>query len=210
MRKLNPLMTILCTLACSAASLASADSLKTFTPAVSIGVVQGLELSPIQKKGLRNFRRQNSYFGALYVSKDGATFQSFINWHSLDRVKQAARKGCEVIAKDTCVLAAVSVPKGMDPNANDVHGLGSWAAHDIKNYKKRQVKGGYGAFAVSGSAHQGYSHNWPNEAEAREAALAYCKIGVVKDLAPLDIEGREFSHAHGYDKCHVIHVTRPN
>jgi hypothetical protein len=190
--------------------MVNADNLKTFNPAASIGVAQGLELSPIQKKGLRHFRRQNSYFGALYVSKNGTSFQSFINWHSLDRVKQAARKGCEVISKDTCVLAAVSVPKGLDPNAKNLHGLGSWAAHDIKDYKNRQVEGGYGAFAVSGSAHQGYSHNWPNEAEAREAALAYCKIGVVKDLAPLGIEGRKFSHDHGYDKCHVIHVTHPN
>lgn len=194
---------------CTLAPQAHADRLELFGPAVTVGVVQGLTLSPAQKEGLRHFKRQKSYFGAMYVSQDGKSYQHYFNWHSLKRVKQATRQSCEQLSQDTCVLAAVSVPKGLDPNMPDLTGFGSSAAREMIDYRTQQVAGTYGAFAVSGSAHEGYSYGWDSEAEARATAIAYCQIGVVKDLAPLGIEGRKFAVKQGYNICRVTHITTP-
>lgn len=102
-----------------------------------------------------------------------------------------------------------SVPKGVDPNGRDVRGLGLWALRDFGTYTTKQVADGYGAFAVSVSAHQGYAHGWQNEAEARATAIAFCQAAVARDLTTLGIEGRTFARAKGYDECRVIDVTRP-
>jgi hypothetical protein len=195
-----------------AITVSSADTapLATFGKKVSIGTVPDLALSPIQKEGLRGFRNMKAYFGALYVSRDGTSYQHFVNWHDLDKVKVAARKGCEIASLgNPCVLAAVSVPKGMDPNGENARGLGSWAQRDLAVYRKRQVDGRYGAFAVSGSAHQGFSNDWVNEAEARDTALAFCEAAVANDLTTLGIEGRAFARAQGYDTCEIIEATGP-
>ncbi|UWR23599.1 hypothetical protein [Sulfitobacter sp. S190] len=167
-------------------------------------------LSEFQEKGLRKFREMDAYFGALFVSEDGNAYQHFVNWHDLTLVKQAARKGCEMISRGSpCYLSTVSVPAGYDPNGPTEPGLGLWALRDWQNeYLPKQESGSFGAFAVSNSAHQGYSHGWFSAEEAREAAIAYCKAAVAQDLAGLGIEGRAYALARGFDRCTIIDERR--
>jgi len=202
------------TLASPLASIAHAETVggfKVYNNSVSVGVAPNLNLSPIQRRGLREFRRARSYFGALYVSTDGTSYQHFINWHDLDGAKFAARNGCEIVSEGVpCVLAAVSVPKGVDPNGSSTKALSSSAQGDLKRYRSRQVQGRYGAFAVSNSAHQGYSHNWVSEAEARGAAKAFCDSAVARDLTTLGNEGRAIARKRGFTTCRVIATTGPD
>lgn len=202
-------LTFAAALACTSPATAQAlEAIPTYGTSSVVGVVPDLALSPVQKRGLREFRRTKSYFGALYVSKDGKAYQHFINFHDLARAKQATKAGCEIVSGgNPCVLAAVSVPKGVDPNSKKAHGLSRFGLHDLKKYRKSQRAGTYGAFALSSSAHQGYSFGWPNEAEARAAAIAFCDASVAQDFAYLGIKGRKYARANGFDKCHVVDTT---
>ena len=187
------------------APLSAQEAIKIHPKQVTIGVVKNVKLSPLQRKGLSYFRSQKSYFGAFYVSLDGKWFQSFINWHYLEKVKVAVKKACDTRPNGSpCVLAAVSVPEGVPVDAKSATGLGSSARASMQDYRDRQVEGQYGAFAISNSSHEGYSFNWPNSAEARETALEYCRASVAHDMAGIGTEGRKFARAKGYNTCKII------
>jgi hypothetical protein len=122
-----------------------------------IGVVEGQKLTDIQRAGLRDFRKMRGYFGAIHVSQDGQSYQHFVDCHNLDKVKTAAKTGCELFSDGSpCVIAAVSGPDGMAFDSAAVRGLGLWALRDFARHQKRQVSSTYGADPVATSAQQEY------------------------------------------------------
>ncbi|MEQ6203565.1 hypothetical protein ABMC88_10980 [Sulfitobacter sp. HNIBRBA2951] len=52
-------------------------------------------------------------------------------------------------------------------------------------YERQQKKGKYGAFALIKAFGFGVSIGWNTANEAREAAIAYCKVASSEALAPL-------------------------
>lgn len=202
---------LLATLLCVAGFSPASAQTKDFGNAVRLAKVPGIELSRVQRESFRSYRSKKAHFGAFYVvpgTDDGFWTRNF---HDFDIAKAAAKKGCEIISKGgDCQLYALLYPAGVDPNAQGVKGLGLQASKDLKSrYKREQKKGKYGAFALNRAFGYDVSMGWNSTAEAREAALAFCKSSSSQALAPLGIEARKWSIARGLDKCSVIDTHTP-
>ncbi len=184
---------------------------KIFGNAVTMGTVAGPKLTAEQRRTFKWFRSNKSYFGAFYIAPNTEHLFWTRNFHSLKTAKEAAKFGCEVVSKGVpCQLHAVVYPKGVDPNAPDLAGLGQPSAKDFqRKYPKRQKDGKYGAFAINGAVGYGYSFGWDSKEEANEAALAYCESYVSRHLAPLGIEGRNWVKSRGLQKCRVVDTHTP-
>ncbi|MEM9968936.1 MAG: hypothetical protein AAF755_12670 [Pseudomonadota bacterium] len=66
-----------------------------------------------------------AYFGAFYAAEDNdASFYTY-SYHILSVAKAVAKRGCEAHAGGPCAFYAVAVPKGTDPNAQNLDGLGA-------------------------------------------------------------------------------------
>lgn len=200
-------------LACSIAlaTPAHADP-QTFDNAVRVATVPGLTLSSEQRKAYKSYRSKRTYFGAFYIAE--GTDHAFWtrDFHDFDVAKAAAKKGCEIVAEGApCKLYALLYPAGIDPNARGVKGMGHSASKDIKGrFVREQKKGKFGAFALNKAYGWGISFGAPSAAEAKAAALEYCKIASIKALAPLGIEVRKWAKSRGLDKCTVIEVHTPS
>ncbi|MEP5729271.1 MAG: hypothetical protein ABJL67_07830 [Sulfitobacter sp.] len=172
--------------------------------------VEAVTLTSAQKSHYRNFRREDAYFGAFYVTSSGDGSYYTYGYHDLSLAKAIAKRGCEAIHQGPCTFFAVAVPEGVDPNATQASGLGAVSALDYNGiYRDRQTTDGYGAFAVSGSAHHGYSFDWPNAAEARAAAIAFCEVEVAKALTEVRIIDREWAKSNGLTTCRIIDSYAP-
>lgn len=203
---------ILCAVVFTLGSLSAAQAqTKDFGNAVRLAKVPGIELSRKQRESFRSYRSKKAYFGAFYVVQ--GTDHGFWtrNFHDFDIAKAAAKKGCEIISEGgKCELYALLYPEGVDPNARGVKGMSHQASKDLKGrFKREQKKGKYGAFAVNKAYGFGVSFGWKSAAEAREAALAYCKIASSKALAPLGIEARKWADKRGLERCNVIALHKP-
>lgn len=203
---------ILCAALLTFASLPPAHAEpRDFGHAVKLAKVPGIELSRKQRESFRAYRSKRAYFGAFYVvpgTDDGFWTRNF---HDFDVAKAAAKKGCEIVSKGgDCQLYALLYPAGIDPNAQGVKGMSHHAAKDLRTrYKREQKKGKYGAFALNKAFGFGVSFGWNTAQEAREAAIAYCKVASSKALAPLGIEARKWSNARGLERCTVINTHTP-
>ncbi|MDG1067426.1 MAG: hypothetical protein P8P40_03470 [Sulfitobacter sp.] len=200
-----------CTLALTAVTTAHAET-KMFPNSARLATVSGIQLTTTQRKSYQQFRAQRVYFGAFYV-REGTDFTGdTINFHSFDTAKAAARKYCEAASGGkSCTLYAVTYPQGVDPNAKGLAGFSQPAAKDFKGrYKREQIKGKYGAFSLNGAHGYVISFGWKSAAEAREAALSYCKADSAQALAPLGIEGRKWALARGLEKCRVVDTHTPD
>lgn len=185
---------------------------RQFGNAVSMATVPDIKLSRKQRDSFKAYRSKKSYFGAFYVVQ--GTDHGFWtrNFHNFDLAKAAAKKGCEIVSKGgKCELYALLYPKGIDPNAQGLHGLSQTAAKALNGrYPREQKAGKYGAFALNKAYGFGVSFGWNSEAEAKEAALEFCKVASSQALAPLGIEARKWARGRGLEKCRIIDVHSPN
>ncbi|MEH6644096.1 hypothetical protein [Sulfitobacter sp.] len=89
--------------------------------------------------------------------------------------------------------------------------MGLQASKDLKTrYKREQQKGKFGAFALNLAFGYDVSFGWGTPAEAREAAMAYCKSSSAQALGPLGIEARKWAKQRGLEKCTVIDTHAPD
>ncbi|WP_298857556.1 hypothetical protein [uncultured Sulfitobacter sp.] len=191
--------------------LASAQPLAAepvnFGQGTQIGRVGTLPALPPELRGLYSqFRREARYFAAFAVHFEKAEGFYIQNFHDAASVRAAALEGCKQYAQaEGCVIYAVAMPESLPVDHSRATGLSEWAADDFTTvYKEKQKPGTYGAFAVSGASHHGYAHGYKTAAEAANTAIAYCKIGVVKDMAELGPEARKYARARGWQNCKVI------
>ncbi len=184
---------------------------RQFGNAVSMATLPGIKLSRIQRSSLKQYRSKKSYFGAFYVVQGTDLGFWTRNFHDFDIAKSAAKKGCEIVSKGgKCELYALVYPKGLDPNAKGARGTSQIAAKTLnRRYPKEQKTGKYGAFALNKAFGFGYSFGWDTEAEAKAAALEYCKVDSSKALAPLGIEARKWARQRGLEKCQIIDTHTP-
>lgn len=170
------------------------------------------KLNPKSQKHYSKFKNGKSYFGAFYFSPQAGQSYFVKNFHDLRAAKLAAKNGCRLLSgKANCILYAVSVPKGIDPNGKATKGLGHAAGSYFKGgFKKEQIAGKYGAFAISGGAEFGATWGWVSAKEARASAIAYCETDLAKQMAVFDIKTRNWFKSSGLAKCRVVHTTGPN
>ncbi|GLQ27072.1 hypothetical protein [Sulfitobacter pacificus] len=206
----NGLTTIL--LLATLLSLPAQAEPKLFGNAVTMGKVPGIKLSAKQRRTLKWYASNKAYFGAFYVVEGTDHVFWTRNFHSMKIAREAAKTGCEIVSKSkSCVLHAVLYPKGMDPNGKGLDGLGQRTAKDFeRKYPKRQKDGKFGAFAINGAYGYGASHGWDSAEEAREAALAYCKLDSSHGMAPIGIAGRKWVESKQIDKCRVVDTHIPS
>jgi hypothetical protein len=184
------------------------------TAKATIGKDPAATLLPIQKRIFTDFRSERSHFGAYARNIAEDTSYWVRNFSDLGKARAAALKGCDVLStsgvKGKCTIYAVMVPKGMDVSTTNARQLGREAAQVFTgSYRSKQVEGRYGAFASSPSSAYGTSWNWPNAAEARATALAYCEANALIDLASLNIEGRTWAKRNGLATCDIVDVFGP-
>jgi hypothetical protein len=201
------------TLFCAALLAAPAQAEpKMFGNAVTMGKVPGVKLGAKQRRAFKWYASQKAYFGAFYVVEGTDHLFWTRNFHSMKVAQEAAKTGCEIVSKTkSCKLHAVLYPKGMDPNGTGLDGLGQRTAKDFqRRYPKIQKDGKFGAFAINGAYGYGASFGWDSAEEAREAALAYCKLDSSHGMAPIGIAGRTWVKAKQIEKCRVIDTHTPS
>lgn len=149
---------------------------------------------------------------AINLVEDEYVF--FRGFHSLEAARAFALGGCERVAPDhagQCVLYASVLPRELPAATVQASGLGqrAYVAFTGK-YRREQRPGRYGAFAISGMADYGYCWDQPNAPEAIGVALAECEAAAMKAIAGFSNEARASIAQHGYDKCRIVHITRPD
>ena len=172
-----------------------------------IGRVGTLPALPPKLRGsYGKFRREARYFAAFAVHFEKAEGFYIQNFHDVASVRATALEGCKQFAEaDGCVIYAVAMPASLPVDQSRATALSEWSADDFDTvYKEKQKAGTYGAFAISGASHHGYSYGYKTSAEAKDTALSYCKIGVVKDMAELGPEARKYARASGWQKRKVV------
>ncbi len=189
---------------------AAADQPKVFGPKHTYATVEDVTLTRAQRSHYNQFRNRKAYFGAFYAAAEGDFSFYTYSYHNLNTAKAVAKRGCEAYVQGPCNFYGVAVPEGVDPNSTTVGGLGAITAHDFQGvYRDKQTSTGYGAFAISGAGDHGYSHGWPNMAEARATAIAYCELEVAEEMTNVRIKDRAWARANGLTTCRVIDTYTP-
>lgn len=187
-----------------------AEQPRVYGPEHTYASVADVTLTREQRRHYNEFKNRKAYFGAFYAAAEGdGSFYTY-SYHNLNTAKAVAKRGCEAYAQGPCTFYGVAVPEGVDPNETFASGLGAITAHDLQGvYRDMQTTTGYGAFAISGAGDHGYSHDWPNMAEARATALAYCEAEVAEEMTNIRIEDRRWARANGLTTCRVIDTYTP-
>lgn len=209
MKKRNRMLSAALAFTLMAATPAIAQPLQ-FGAGTKYGRVSGLpELNADQRKGYAQFRNKVKYFGAFAVNFETGFWFYIQNFHDLSRVKTAAVEGCRQISQaEGCALYAVAVPKSASISDSNASGISLEAYQDFNGgYLKHRKPGTYAAFAISGASHHGYGYAYESRADAEDSAIAYCNVGVAKDMAEYGPDARKFARARGWQKCKVVDVS---
>jgi len=180
-----------------------------FGPGTKIGRVADLPPLPRNMRGLyAQFRREASYFAAFAVNYQASEGFYIQNFHDAARARAAALEGCaQIYGREGCVIYAVAIPLNLLVSQPNASGLSEKAADDFNSrYQSNRKPGTYAAFAISGASHHGFGNAYAIEADARDTAIAYCKIGVAMDMAELGPEARKFARARDWNDCTVVDV----
>ncbi len=78
------------------------------------------------------------------------------------------------------------------------------------NIPEIRLPGRFGAFAISGIAEHAFTLGYMSESEAVSRAIKYCEEFAAKTVATFEKEDQTAVRKEGFDKCEVVHVTRPN
>jgi hypothetical protein len=181
-----------------------------FGAGTKYGRVSGLpDLSPNLRKAYAQFRNDVKYFAAFAVNFETEDWFYIQNFHNLARVKEAAVEGCRQLSQtEGCTLYGVALPKSLSVSATTASGLSLDASEMFKaRYAKHRKPGTYAAFAISGASHQGFGFDYEKREDAADTAIAYCNIGVAKDMAELGPDARKFARARGWDTCKVVDMV---
>lgn len=203
---------LMCVPVCAAALATPlpADQPTDFGQGTQIGRVDALPPLPRDLRKLYGqFRREARYFAAFAVNFDKGRGFYIQNFHDAGSVRTAALEGCRVLSKDdNCVIYAVAMPETVPVATSRATGFSELAADDFNTvYREYRTPGTYAAFAISGASHHGYGNAYAKEADARDTAISYCKVGVAKDMAHLGPEARALARSRGWQNCKVVDVS---
>ena len=173
------------------------------------------ELKPLQQEGLNWLNNSDhGYFGALSINLVEDTWAAVRGYNSFETARQFAQHGCKALSKnypDQCILYASVIPGSLDPLITSASGLGLPAFKVFNGeYSRNQIAGRFGAFAISGIAEHAFTLGYMSESEAVSRAIKYCEEFAAKTVATFEKEDQTAVRKEGFDKCEVVHVTRPN
>lgn len=180
-----------------------------FGQGTQIGRVESLPKLPSSLQPLYNtFRNEVRYFAAFAVHFEKEKGFFIQNFHDAGRARAAALEGCRLVAQASgCVIYAVAMPESLPVDQSKASGLSELAASQFNmEYSEHRDAGTYAAFAISGASHEGYGYNYTTAADAKDTAIAYCQIGVARDMAELGPDARKFARARGWQHCKVVDV----
>jgi hypothetical protein len=150
------------------------------------------------------------YFGAFHVDRATSRYAYARNWNSLEAAISVSAAVCASAAGRRCVLAALVLPDGMPPDTRRAKGFSVQTLQQFRLlYADVQRPGLWGAYAISPLAAQGFSAQEPTEEAARSTAHRNCREKLQAELERLGPAGASAARRGGYDRCEVVHVTRP-
>ncbi|MCF6430830.1 hypothetical protein [Leisingera sp. MMG026] len=161
------------------------------------------------KKKFSSFKKHADFYAAMFVNLEEDLVGSIAETTSLELAVYYARKSCRLKSQrpSQCKLHATITPK--KPAADDGTTLSQHGNIAFRKYQQRQVKGKYGAFAMTENGDTGHVWNRDTEIEATAGALKFCRQGVSNTARDNTAFFVQNVIEQKRDNCRVIHITQP-
>ncbi|MCP1335476.1 hypothetical protein [Futiania mangrovi] len=162
------------------------------------------------RRGFSEMARGSTYFGALHLDRESASYAYTRNWNSIEAAISISAAVCTEDAGRPCVLAALVLPEALPSTTRRAKGFSVQTLNQFRLlYAEKQASGLWGAYAISPLASQGFSAQEQTEKAARASALRNCEFRLQAELAQIGPVGSLAAARGGFDRCEIVHVTSP-
>ncbi len=166
------------------------------------------EMTQNQRDGLEKMQDGARYFGAMFVEKGGRGWGTYKGANRLEDALDLAKRICDRWSdRGTCVLAAVTLPAGLELGALPRNSLNKAGSEEYVRYEIAEE--GFRAFAASRNIAVGWAFAQPTPQAAIEAALKDCTRSSMTHLLRYDVDLRAKAIKEGLFDCRVIDSAGP-